>query len=326
MARGNATGRSGIDRAIILRVAQQLLIRGPSEWAGRHARTQVSFALMSLRTHIAPPLFRQLIAAAHRVGKDIESAGLWHSEVPWLAEPVIERLRGLLPAEMPDEASARLALNLSNKVRCTQFLHPMREDWFEMINHALSQEEIDESPFDLDLKLSIAACIEDLLDQRLAQLVAHAEVLHDVTCADVEATLLQLLADSRANRATRPEQDAQATERVGLPHAALVELERLVAPGVAGAFRDWVMSLPPPAQRAVHRRVTGLFAKSPLAALWIKPIVAVSVSGLRELKVVADDVHYRILFYAREDGPDVVAFGLRRDLDDLICRAEAAGR
>ena len=228
MASGNPRGQAAVDRSIVTRVAQQLLIRAPDEWTGRDARTLVSHALTSLRANIAPPLFKGLIAAAHHVGKDVASVGIWHSKVPWPSEPVLDRLRATFPQGTPEEAVGRLALNISNKIRCTEFLHPMRVDWFGMINRALVQEEIGDSAFGLDRKLLMAECIEELLDARLRQLVSHAEQLHDVTCSDVVDTMVQLLtrralARSDGDRDGRP-------DRSGPQRLNLAEVHRAVGP------------------------------------------------------------------------------------------------
>ena len=57
--------------------------------------------------------------------------------------------------------------------------------------------------------------------------------------------------------------------------------------------------------------------------LWVKTIHGCTHGPLFELKVIADGVHYRLVFRkTTSSAPLICAFGLRRDLDFLVLKAD----
>ena len=302
----------------IVDVAQQLLLRRPESWDGFAARRLVCLALSRSSTRLPEKAFRSLVSAAFRVGREMESAGILCRELEWPIEDLCQGIDGAIPPGLPDADRECLSWNLASKLKGFEPDRPIMKDWVELVTRASRQENLADAALDLDQKCAIAIQLAAIYEARLGKLVQLAEEILDVSLEDVTASLTAVVA---ARAAVGPESDRDPEYR---PTVRLDETEIARLAGLAGSshresFDEWIRHLQPVAQRAVQRRLSGLIEASPLCRMWVKPILGHHHGGLKELRVVADRVHYRILF--SENAARLIrvwAFGFRRDLDELI--------
>jgi len=306
-----------LDRPI-LDVARQLLLRRPEDWDGSAARRLVHLALSRSSTRLPEAAFRSLVAAAFRVGRELESAGFLCRELEWSDEELHQGIDGAMPTHLLEADRECLQLNLAAKLKGFEPDRPILKDWVELVTRASRQVYIVDSALDLDQKLAIAGQLAAIYDARLGKLVHLAEEILDVSLEDVCASLKDVMATRVAgNQVTDPDPEIRAIERID--EGQIARLAGLASNLDRERFAEWIRYLQPVAQRAVQRRLSGLINASPLCQMWVKPILGHPYSGLKELRVVANRIHYRILF--SEDAVRLIrvwAFGFRRDLDAMI--------
>jgi len=228
-----------------------------------------------------------------------------------------------LPTTLAEDVRTRLAQNLSAKLCGFEPDRPILMDWVEMVTRAVRQEDAQSQSFELAGKLIVGERLRMLYEARVESLVRCAEELLDVELAEICDSIRGMLAQRSIDRgplviAKKVTRHAESK----LPEDAMRSLGELAPQCVRSDFLHWMSRLPPVAQLAVDRRLVGLSSGSPLCRMWVKPIVQHSGGGLKELRVVADGIHYRIIFTQEIGvGVRIRAFGFRRDLDELIVSA-----
>lgn len=302
---------------------RQVLLRRPEAWDGAAARRLITLSLSRSNARISSKSVRALVACTYRVGVELESAGWLWREVTWPIEQVRLSVLDTLPTAWAEDVRIRLAQNLSAKLCGFEPDRPILMDWVEMVTRAVRQEDAQTPSFELADKLIVGERLRMLYEARIESLVRCAEELLDVELKDIcEAMRVTLVLRSIEPGPLLIAKKGARQSDSRLPEDALRSLAELAPQCVRSHFLHWISMLPPIAQVAVNRRVVGLSSGSPLCRMWVKPIVQHSGSGLRELRVIADGVHYRIIF-SQEIGVGVRirAFGFRRDLDELIMSA-----
>ena len=304
------------------RVVRQLMIRRDTAWSGEDARCVVTAALMALgRPPMSGPQFRRLMAGVHRVGRTLGSAGNVQHDVPWNIDAIRDEIR-LVPGLRTDcEHAETLIESLASKVKGFDFTVPQSPDWVSTINRSLLQVGTEEPLPDLRSKFFAAEIIQKLLEGRLLALVNHVSLELDTTEVDVHNALMTALNEYTISGTVKRSHRAAAQSR--LESVQVEALQVMAHPARREAFEEWLKGLNPIAQCAVYRRLTQLSIEPLTRRLWVKTIFGARQGTLSELKVISGAVHYRIIIReSPSEPPTVLAFGLRRDLADLIVLAD----
>lgn len=318
-------------RAYLPRLARQLLIRQEATWTGNEARTVVKIALMAVNANVDTAEFRSLVAATYRVGRNLEPVIGVARKVPWKIEGVREALRAC-----PDMAGApdKFIEHLGGMVKGFDLTVPQRIDWAQRLTQCMATLELEDFFPDLRAKARAAAHIVEMLEGRLTALVRYVEAEQDVSEADVLAALGAAIEQHQHDAADgavhgtsgvlERERERGETAAARLSEEEVAQLARVVHPEACAAFCAWVNDLAPVAQRNLQRRLGQLRIEPLVHRLWVKPILGLHGKSIHELKVIAAGVHYRVLFQGEPGAtPLVLSFGLRRDLEDLVTRADA---
>lgn len=307
---------------LLPRLAQQLLIRRESSWSADEARKAVVAPMMMLQITVPPADFRRLIACVYRVGKTLDPLDGLYRSVRWDIAKLRQALQSWLEAQGIVADSTLFVESLAATVKGYDFTAPQSLDWVHTITRLLRHCQCEELLPELKSKLLLSDFIHEALEQRRMELVAYAEAELDITTQQIAEALGSL---SEAHEA-RPI-PSQATSSGGAERLTQMELDELatfIHPRAQTKFREWVERLTPIAQQAIHRKLTQLQNEPLVHRLWVKPILGTRLTALRELKVITDGTHYRLLF--RTSPPSrivVLSFGLRRDLESLIDAADA---
>jgi len=308
---------SDVDRRTF-HVARQLLLRRPEDWDGAAARRLVHLALSRSCSSLPDAALRSIVAAAFQVGREFDSAGFLSNELKWSDIELQQGIGESIPSHLPEEARECLQRNLAAKLKGFEPDRPIVKDWVELVTRATRQEDLPDSTFDLDQKFAIARQLESIYEARLSTLAQLAEEIIEVSLEDTYASVKALVsARPKGNQALERDPRKRSTTR--LDDVEITRLASLARESDRTKFAEWIRHLQPLAQCAVQRRLGGLIDASPLCRLWVKPIITQARCGLKELRIVADQSHYRILF--TEDADRLIrvwAFGFRRDLDALI--------
>lgn len=303
---------------ITWRLVRQLLVRPDTPWSGQQARFVVNRALIALRVGVTDQEHSNLMAAAFRVGRLLEPIEGLTKRVPWSAEAVRESLkRGPLPESMiPPE----LVIDLAGKVKGAAIIEPHFVDWVTLINRSIMQVCSPDVLPELHDRLALAEHIEWMLACRVHELAAFAADTQEVSLVELEESVREAIDERRAmpvRQATVAIEQSDSREELGTG-----DLETLAVAAdsrVRDAFVLWVKQQTFRVQRSVLYRLS-LLSSDPVARrVWTKPIVGQATRGVIELKVVADGNHFRLLLAPAGDSRwRVLAFGLRRDLADLV--------
>lgn len=307
---------------LLPRLAQQLLIRRESTWSADEARKTVVAPMMMLRETVPPADFRRLIACVYRVGKTLDPLEGLYRSVRWDIAKLREAIQSCLDSQGIAADSALFVESLAATVKGYDFTAPQSLDWVHTITRLLRHCQCEELLPELKSKLLLSDFIHDALEQRRMELVAHAEVELDITTQQI-ADALASLSDVHESKPPPPQTtSSHAVER--LTPTELDGLTAMVHPRAQTKFREWIERLNPVAQQAMLRKLTQLQNEPLVQRLWVKPILGTRLSALRELKVITNGTHYRLLFQTSSPSHFVIlAFGLRRDLESLIGAADA---
>lgn len=317
------TGMTPAVERLIPRLARQLMIRQGPIWTGSEARTVVAAALMALGQNVPRAEFRRLVAATYRVGRALDPIRRLSRSVPWDKLQVQTALRDCAAQHFESPVSDAFVEDLAGRLRSCDLSAPLSLDLVAITNASMRATGQMEPARGLQSKLALAEFMQALIDARLTSLVARVETELDVAESDVAGSILLALeedaCDSDAAVAPAP---ASATQRLSSHETQSLVL--LADPRVRDEFRDWIEELAPVVQRSLHRRLLLLVVEPLSYRLWVKQIVGARTSRLKELKVIAADTHFRVLFYADPGTrPSVLSFGFRRDLRELIVRADS---
>ena len=318
-------GRS-FRRDVLTRVAIQVLFQGelPWAWNGTTAQRATKLALSSLRVKVPPSEFRAIVSAAYRLGRQLEPLPSADETVPWDVEPLSRQLCGCLfqgPVHLPKEAFLQAILN---RVKCAWDMNSWKTiDWVQELNKLDGRAPWGPLEFGLKEKLEAAWEIEGALDRRRDALIDWAEAQQDVRVPDLVEAMETFIAENRQTKEgmhDEPDDSRDNTSPIGEDEIGRVS--ELVHEGARGEFIRWLKRGSPHFQRLVHRRVSVLEGDPALAAPWVKRIVAPGYR-LAELRLVCGGSHYRVLFREiQQRRPQILAFGLRRDLFGLVEKAK----
>ncbi len=314
---------SGLNQ-YVQRIARQLLISQHLDWNGSEARLVVSTALMSLWFDLPSPELRRFVFATHRVGKTLEPILGLSKEVPWPIESIRDELLKCPGLIMDNLCLEDFIKDLASKIKGYQLYLPQFPDWGRMIHRSARQTGFGEPFSDLQSQLAACAFIQGLFDQRLEALVKHVETQEDFQIEIIEEALVLALTEYIPST-----KDIEPLDRKHNPdHERLLDsgidvLSQFVHQKVRADFIDWLRQLGPRSQRSIQRRLSMLTSEPLVYKLWVKTIHGCTHGPLFELKVIADGVHYRLVFRkTTSSAPLICAFGLRRDLDSLVLQAD----
>lgn len=310
---------------LISRLARQLMIRQGPIWTGSEARTVVAAALTALAMNVPPAEFRRLVAATYRVGRALDPIHRLSRSVPWDKLQLQAAIRDSVAHHFESPVSDAFVEDLAGRLKSCDLSAPLSLDLVAITNASLRATGQSEPARGLQSKLAVAEFMQALLDERLTSLVARVEAELDVAESDVAGSLLLALEeDARDGDAAVALAPAPSSATQRLSSHETQSLILLADPRVRDEFRDWIEELAPVAQRSLHRRLLLLVVEPLSYRLWVKHIVGARTSRLKELKVIAADTHFRVLFYADPGTrPSVLSFGFRRDLRQLIVRADS---
>jgi hypothetical protein len=309
---------------LLPRLAQQLLIRRESTWSADEARKTVVAPMMMLRETVPPADFRRLIACVYRVGKTLDPLEGLYRSARWDIAKLRESIQSCLDSQGIAADSALFVESLAATVKGVDFTAPQSLDWVHTITRLLRHCQCEALLPELKSKLLLSDFIHEALEQRRMELVAHAEVELDITTQQI-ADALKSLSEIHESKPIPPQTtSSHAVER--LTPTELDGLTTMVHPRAQAKFREWIERLNPVAQQAMLRKLTQLQNEPLVQRLWVKPILGTRLTALRELKVITNGTHYRLLFQTSSPSHFVIlAFGLRRDLESLIGAADALG-
>lgn len=330
MARASSAGSQHLHEVDLLReihpylprIVKQLFIRECALWTGEEARRITGLGLHGFGTRVPPVEFRLLMSAVYRLGKVFEPTPQIHSAVPWDWNPLRDGLTKCAQDCLDTTTIDALFQDLSAICGGTQFNSLKVVDWVEVFNRAARRTGCDDVAISLESKLALAEHIQFTLAARLDSLVEYAEEMQGMLFADAVNVLEELITERSAalTRVSNPVRQS-IFHRERLSEDAMAATAMIVHESERRAFQDWMKCLTRCTQIAIHRRLTALTADPIASRIWTKMIVG-HKGALRELKVVSENTHYRILFTPTIGNAAIVlSFGLRRDLNDLIERA-----
>jgi hypothetical protein len=308
--------------AIVDRSARLVLVRRPGNWSGVEARVLAKAILMSLRINLSPEAFRIFVAALYQVGREFDPWFIAEDELPWAIGLIRSSIHGLLPSSVELIPGVAAVDDLVSVLCNYRFDQPSSIDWTDQVSRALRRNGLTGAGFGLEERIEMAGTVERILSERLDALSKHAAGMFEVELEAVVAALRSTIAQrTKATRERAPEPGPGSASRL-LAHEVL-EISDMAAAEVRHDFEAWLGRISPIAQRLVQRRLLHLRSASPLCGMWVKSIVGVDSIVLREVRIVASGVHYRVLFTpcGPIGVPKILSFGLRRDLDQLITNA-----
>jgi hypothetical protein len=265
---------------------------------------------------------KSLIAAAFRVGREFEPIGHANKEFPWLIEDIRALVDAVTPATIEGADRAAVLQNIASKLRGFEPDRPILMDWCGMVTRVFRQEAIGGPQLALEAKLALGSELERIYLERLQSL---AIMISRVLELDLEELVDIMKVVMRERRVPAPLEIGPMPDRAS--RADPRELDRvseLALEQVRKDFRSWLGDLEPIAQLQAVRRIDALASGSALSRLWVKPILTPARHPIAEMRVVAHHVHYRVLFTnSAQRALEILAFGFRRDLGDLVRRAVA---
>ena len=324
-----------------IRVAEELLIAQEPRWTSTEARGVVVRAFQSGGIEADASEVRACASSTFRVGCAIEQLDELAHLNPWpietLQSEIDLRIAPWLSAELRKPFVDTLAAQVKNK----EPFRPRLLDWTPEINRFLRLTSTPDFFPDLMAKIDLAQRLFQLIEERRDVLVRSVEqeletdrkTVAEAICEDMlgrlrrrQSDALDVRSDSAApqKRGQTAESDDSRRSRAEETQLLMDELlcaVRFTQPSNSAEFCLWFDRLPATAQRAVTRRLTMLTTEPLVHRLWVKAIVHPKCNGIRELRVVSEGTHYRILFEGGLDAPPTLhAFGLRRDLPELVER------
>jgi hypothetical protein len=316
-----------IDERTVLRVAGELLISQEERWEVREARAVTVRALAAIGVVLPDRAFHFLVQAAYRVGGVVEQVAGLDNVCPWEVEEIQRTVDTAVLSWLDPEPRKPFVDAISAHIKNKEPFRPRILDWTPEINRFLRHTGTQDFFPDLMSKLSVASRIDAIVEERRDRLISHAANALDIRLDSVAAVMQEEIQSARARACVRKERELAASRRrVVLDEQSREDEDRLCVTLTAlvherkrALFSEWLQSLSPRARHAVCHRIALLVAEPLVHRLWVKSIVGSTRMNLRELRVIAEDIHYRILFVGNpSERPLIVAFGLRRDLEDLI--------
>jgi hypothetical protein len=312
-----------VSRDLVQWVVIQLLLRRQEAWSGAAARSLVWLALTRCGHEVAATQQKNLIASAFRVGREFEPIGLANREFPWPMEEVRLLVDAVTPAAIEGADRAAVVHNLASKLRGFEPDRPIQMDWCGMVTRAVRQEAVDEHLLALEAKLALGSDLERIYLERLQSL---AIMISRALELDLEELVEVVTMVMRERRVPAVLAMAPLPDRVSrVDPRELDRVSGLASDQIRADFRAWLGELEPIAQWQAMRRIDALASGSALSRLWVKPILTPARHPIAEMRIVAGHVHYRVLFATSARRTlEILAFGFRRDLEDLVRLAVAS--
>ena len=309
---------------LIRRLALQLFFRPPTPFNGLEARRITALTHKVLGITTRPAQFKVLVSAVFRVGRYVEPIrGLNRVLVPdWrpIEVATLELLDGQADGDLFDDLFNRLKARIGNY----SSVELMGDDWVEVTNRVLCEFSPKLDNIDLLVKLKFAGIIDGFLEQRREELANEAAREQEISIDELVVALTDAIADGSNGRSaqemgvangqhTRNEHEQDCVEEVSVRSD----------PRSAPAIREAFFAVPPTVAKIAMRRWREIERDSLAEKLWTKHISGTS-GRMRELKVISQGTHYRLLYRADKlCTRPFLAFGLRRDLKRLIEKSKA---
>ncbi|MBL0927734.1 MAG: hypothetical protein IBJ11_08795 [Phycisphaerales bacterium] len=298
------------------RIAEQLLIRQNAAWTVSDAKTLVNWAVPQLASKHDRRQAQAAITATYRIGRVLEHRPGLTRACKWPIETVRSSILESLGNSNAGGNVELLAAALASLVKNQEPTAKPVLDWVEQVNRVIREIDSAATVPQLKDKLLLSDYLGELIERRRRALVTFVEQESQLDCREVASAILEAV---RRPAAARDPSAVKESVELRLGPIEIEELCGLVVPTRRREFAEWFCSLSPLAQRAIHRRVSHLATEPLVHSLWVKSIVDPRRPGLRELRVISESVHYRILFHGGPaESPRVLGFGLRRDLERMI--------
>jgi len=322
-----------IDEGTVSRVAGELMISQEQRWAVREARAVTVRALATMSSALPDRVFHPLVQAVYRVGCVVEQVAELDKSLLWDIEEIQRDVDTAVSSWLEPEPRKPFVDAIAAHIKNKEPFRPRILDWTPEINRFLRHTSTEDFFPDLLSKLSLALRLDAIIEARREALILHAAEVLDVRVESLATVLREEMDAARARADSRRQQEQVASRRVqvGTEESgesaaraldALVELAEFVHQRKRASFLEWMTMLTPRAREAVGHRIAMLTIEPLVHRLWVKSILGTHRANLRELRVIADDTHYRVLFVGTPDErPLILSFGLRRDLADLIIEA-----
>lgn len=304
---------------LIRRIAVQLFLRGTAPWTGLEARRLTAVAHLFL--NIETPLndFRILVGAVYRVGRYVDSTKFLKQIVAPDYKTIELAVTEYLGDGIDEELFTLFFKKLKEKIASYSFDVYNLTDWIEVSNKIFQDISFGHPEPDLMSKLKLADTINTFLDNRAYELANHAAEKQGITETEIIFCLKSAIADVKSVHSERKFNDESLVNSFGNDNQTYIEeIISLCNSRSASDIRDTFSQLPSIVAKITMRRWHDI-EKDPIAKkLWTKLIQGAS-GDLREMKVVSQGIHYRLLYNAdKKINHPFLAFGLRRDLNDLI--------
>ena len=301
------------------RVVKQVFIRDEFEWSGPAARRVTVLGLHACGIQLAPDQFRAVMGGAYRLGRVLDPTPNIHPNVPWDWGFLRERLFETMGGSLSEENFEVLLSDFCGVCGGIQFNSSKGVDWIAVLNKALRRLELADVDPGLERKVAFADYVHDFLVERVDNLTSYAEEQQGVSLLEALG-IMEALVEERVLALPPTDTSVQRRhtrlERLGDDDVA--QMSTVVHARARRAFQAWLKNCTPQVQAAVCRRLIGLVEDSVASRIWVKSL-AIRSFQLWELKVVSEGNHYRILYtLGDDDSIEVLSFGLRRDLDELI--------
>lgn len=314
------------ERTIAQRIAGDLLISQERSWDLHEARRITIRALRVLGQSPSGPCFRSLVHATFQLGRAIDQVTDFEAAVPWKIEPIQVRLYNAIREWFPMEERHAFVCGLASHIKNKEPFRPRIADWTPELNRFLRQTCTPDRFPDVMAKISVAQLADQLIEERRSALIAYAEQELEIRLETVAEALREASAAAHARRQARRETLSERPSgrktrdaRTNMAETHLDQLCAIAHPSLRTEFAEWLQRLAPLAREAACRRLSMLASEPLVHRLWVKPIVLSTDARLRELRIVAQHLHYRVLFLGEpHQVPLVLSFGLRRDLADLV--------
>lgn len=312
------------DDTLGMKLAQRLLMRRSLAWSVHDARTLIKAVLIDERIQVPKDEFSLLEAAVFRVGRSIPIATVAGNSVWRITElRQLLRTKGSMSDEdlIPDAFIQELAA-IINGLDPTM---PHLVDWIEMASRILRRQHDGRTLPDLVARAKIAKDIEELIEGRLSEIAEQAACEFEISVADVAGALAESQSVVLEQRGQARKATPGVSERKGKQALSAEDINQLASLVFAPCRLDfcrWIEGLPPESQHLVMSRLTRLESDPVSLRLWVKKILSSATHGLLECKIISSGLHFRIVFRRTSlGGIEVLTFGFRRDLEDLVSKA-----
>lgn len=309
---------------LIQRLALQLFFRKPAPWTGLEARRITALTHKVLGITTRPAQFRVLVGAVFRVGRYVEPVSSLRRVLVSDWRTVQLAVMALLESVTDDELVDRFLTRVKERIADYASDEFMAVDWVEVTNKILCEFGSKLDNIDLPSKLRMADAIVTLLEQRREELANDAAEEQGISIDELMVSLTDAIADVNSSR--HLEGRSVGEEKYARNETKQDNVEEILArsdPRSEPAIREVISALPDTVAKIAIRRWKEIERDSLAEKLWTKSILGTS-GTIRELKVISQGVHYRLLYKSdKQCTRPFLVFGLRRDLKDLVEKSKA---